>query len=132
MYSLSESRRKLETLVASPKQIGNKPHAAGSKLPVCPAFAAWKHRLTICKTRLDVMPSGLFNKRMPFTERPLCRLPIVYRRSLILFQRIDKATHMTSSFNGFIINKVYTGDAFGSHDASYFMAIVTCLFVKCS
>ena len=54
-----------ENFVASPKQIGRTPVAKGSRLPAWPAFFALNKRLTICKAVFDVMPAGLFSKKVP-------------------------------------------------------------------
>ena len=47
-YALSASNKNCENLVASPKHMGSKPVAKGSKLPVCPALFAENKRLAVC------------------------------------------------------------------------------------
>src|ERR1700730_14887245 len=56
-------------LVASPKQIGNRPLASGSSVPVCPAFSARNKRFACCKAALEERPTALSNKRTPWTRR---------------------------------------------------------------
>src|ERR1700687_4005589 len=56
-------------LVASPKQIGNRPLASGSSVPVCPAFSARNRRFACCNAALDDSPTGLSRSRTPSTRR---------------------------------------------------------------
>jgi len=74
-YPLSASSRYWENFVASPKHSGKTPVANGSRLPVCPAFAASYNRLARCNDRFELSPRGLSSTRMPFTGRPRRRLP---------------------------------------------------------
>ena len=64
-YSLSESSRKRENLVASPRQSGSTPVASGSRLPVCPTLRAPNSRFTRCTASLELKPAGLSSTTTP-------------------------------------------------------------------
>src|SRR5690606_22307414 len=55
---------------------------SGSRLPVCPAFAASNSRFARCSALFDVMPLGLSSSRMPRTFRPRFE-PIALRSVLV-------------------------------------------------
>src|SRR4051812_49053728 len=58
-YCLSASSRNCASFVASPRQIGNTPDAAGSSVPPCPTRRAPAARRTRLTTSNDVGPIGL-------------------------------------------------------------------------
>jgi len=64
-YCLLDSNKKRENLVASPKQIGKRPLAIGSRLPQCPALRALNKDLTYCNAVFEVIFFGLSNSKMP-------------------------------------------------------------------
>src|SRR5215207_459930 len=53
--------------VASPRAIGRRPVASGSRVPACPAFVAEKSRRTRATAVAEVMPRGLSRISQPVT-----------------------------------------------------------------
>src|SRR5450755_3282697 len=98
-------------LVASPKQIGKRPLASGSSVPVCPAFSARKRRLTCCKAALDDRPTALSSSRTPSTRRrggdavPGARMSV---RVLAVFGDgvVDQLGQTKTGFNGIVVHEM--------------------------
>ncbi len=55
-------------MVACPRQIGSRPLASGSRLPVWPALRARNALRTRCRAAFELIPSGLSSRTMPSTS----------------------------------------------------------------
>src|SRR3984893_8024819 len=99
-------------LVASPKQIGNKPLASGSSVPVCPAFSARNRRFACCNAALDDRPTGVSSSRTPSTRRrksgPVDARTLRLARVLAVFGDgvVDQLGQAKARLDGVVIDKM--------------------------
>src|SRR4051812_45707251 len=84
-YCLSASRRNCASLVASPRQIGSTPEAAGSSVPPCPTRRNPAARRTRRTTSNDVGPIGLSITSTASMAAPPGRDPLLVAAVFIVF-----------------------------------------------
>ena len=90
--------------MASPKQIGKRPVAIGSKVPVCPALLALNTRFRAVTAPCELIPAGLSSNTTPSIRWDMALLNLSF--SIAINSLINQSRHFDSMLNGSVVYKM--------------------------